>query len=370
MAGRIYSIDSMRIIAMAFIVSIHTDLLRGVGEYGTPINFVIDSSARFAVPFFFVTAGYFFALKTTRRDPIAYFAERAVSIASLYAFGLVLTVPVFLAGSVVREGADRREIPGLIARRTAEFVSPIDLLYYGNSVSEILWFLPALIFSLGLICLISKANMTELLLPIAFGFHGIGLLGASYTMFVDIPFEVRDALFFGFFYSSLGYYIYSADWQPDADRSTLYLGATVLFGALHIAERYVLGYALTGETITQSVYTASYTIATVLVTISLFAFLLSRPNLGKSTPLPSWGNYAVGIYIAHPSVLFVLERAGEALTEMGYEIENTLLWHLVLTPGTFFGALLVYIAVRKLRAIEKGKARLSNVKPVRDRYSK
>ncbi|QCS41702.1 acyltransferase [Natrinema versiforme] len=169
---------------------------------------------------------------------------------------------------------------------------------------------------------------------------------------MDIPFEIRDALFFGFFYVSLGYTIYSRDWQPSPERSTLYLGATVLFGALHLGERYVLGYVLTGETIGQGVYAPSYTIATALGTVSLFCFLLSRPGLGRSTALPSWGRrYAVGIYVAHPPVLFVLETASETVSPFGYEISNTILWHLGSTPATVLGALIVYLASRKLRAI-------------------
>ena len=63
MAKRIYSIDTMRIIAMVFVVLIHTEPFEGMGRYGNLANFLIDSSARFAVPFFFLTSGYFFAYK-------------------------------------------------------------------------------------------------------------------------------------------------------------------------------------------------------------------------------------------------------------------------------------------------------------------
>ncbi|SEW00151.1 acyltransferase [Natrinema salifodinae] len=360
MTNRIHSIDAMRIIAMAFVVSIHTTPFRDLNAYGNIVNFLIESSARFAVPFFFVTAGYFFALKTTRRDPTKYFIKRATTIASIYVFGLALSAPVFLAGAVVRAESENRALASELVLKLAEFGSPLELLYYGNSISEILWFLPALGFSLALIYLFTVTNMTAYLLPVSIGFHLIGLLGASYTMFVDVPFEIRDALFFGFFYTSLGYVIYSSDWQPSSERSTLYLGATVGFGALHLVERYVLGYVFSGETIVQGVYTASYTIATALVTVSLFLFLLSRPNLGKATPLPSWGKYAVGIYVAHPPVLYVLERTGEAL--LGNGTWSAILWHLGLTPATFFGALLVYLAAHRLGLIEIGGSHLPRLR--------
>lgn len=370
MGERIYSIDSMRIIAMLFVVSIHTDPFRGIGIYGNIFNFVIDSSARFSVPFFFMTSGYLFARKTTHRNPTTYFAKRAATISSIYVFGLSLAVPVFLTGAVVRSGADDRAIADIVVSEVIEFTSPLELLYYGNSVSEILWFLPALLFSLGLIYVFTITRKTAYLVPISLGFHVVGLLGASYTMFVDVPFEIRDALFFGFFYTSLGYFLYSHEWQPRSDRSRWYLGATVLFGVLHLAERYALGYVLTDETIGQSVYTSSYSIATALVALSLFVFLLSRPDLGRSTPVPSWGKYAVGIYVTHPAVLFALERGGEMLGSFGYDVENTILWHLVLTPATFFGALLVYVAAHNDGAIEIGGTHLPSIRRIRNHVSR
>ncbi|WP_436345023.1 acyltransferase [Natronorubrum sp. FCH18a] len=370
MGDRIYSIDSMRIIAMVFVVSIHTDLFRGIGFYGNMFNFVIDSSARFAVPFFFVTAGYFFARKTTRRNATTYFAKRAATIASIYVFGLSLAAPVFLAGAIVRSSAENRPLVSIVSTKLTEFTTPLELLYYGNSVSEILWFLPALLFSLGLICSFIVFDKTDYLLPISLGFHVVGLFGASYTMLVDVPFEVRDALFFGFFYTSLGFHIASREWRPKPERSALYLGATVLFGALHLGERYVLGYVLTGESVGQTVYASSYSITTALLTLSLFVFLLSRPDLGRSTPLPSWGTYAVGIYVTHPAVLFALELAGELLGTAGYPVENTILWHLVLTPATFFGALLVYLAAHTVGAIEIGGTHLPSIRRIRNQVSR
>lgn len=370
MAKRVYSIDSMRIVAMAFVVAVHTDPFRGLGAYGNGLNFVIDSTARFAVPFFFLTSGYFFVLKATGRDPTASFLARVRSIGSLYVFGLTLAVPVFLAGAVLRSGVKDGAVASTAASRLAEFASPLELLYYGNSVSEILWFLPALLFSLALIYLFVSLDATRYLLPVAAALHVVGLLGASYTIVVDVPFEVRDALFFGFFYTSLGYAVAARDWQPTADRSRLYLGMTLAFGVLHLAERYFLGYVLTGETVTDSVYTASYTITTVFLACSLFAFLRSRPNLGRGTSLPSWGTYAVGVYVTHPPVLFAFRETADALGPAGYDVTNTLLWHLALTPATFFGALLVYLAAHRLRVIEIGGSHLPRLDRIRNRASR
>lgn len=358
MADRIYSIDAMRIIAMAFIVMIHTDPFEGVNTYGNMITFIIKTTARFAVPFFFLTSGYLFALKTADRDPTEYVTKRAATISSLYVFGLVLAAPTFLASRLTRAYLDGRSLETTAAESLAEFVDPVGLLYYGTSVSEILWFLPALLFSFLFVYVFILIDKPEYALLVALAFHIVGLLGGTYTMFVDLSFEIRDALFFGFFYTSLGYTIRARGRGPSGDRSRLLFGLTVCFGLLQLAELYVLGYPLRGEPFGEYVYAPSYGITTALFTLSLFMFLLSRPTLGADTPLPSWGKYAVGIYVVHPAVFALLRTGRDVLESMGYSIDQTILWHLLLTPTLFFASWLVYIAAHKLRIIEIGGSHL------------
>ncbi|QLD88723.1 acyltransferase [Natronomonas salina] len=365
MTERIHSIDATRIVAMAFVVAIHTDPFRGLGAYGNLANFAIDSTARFAVPFFFLTSGYLFAAKTADRNTRQFLVEQVRTLASLYVFGLLLAAPVFLAGALADRGADAGSVVRTGTQELAGFVSPLELLYFGNSVSEILWFLPALGYSLVLIYGFDRVDGTRYLLPVSLGLHVVGLLASSYGLFLDVPIEHRDALFFGFFYTSLGYHLGASDWRPDADRSTLYLGAAGAFAALNVVERYVLGYVLTGETVTQGVYTASYTIGTALFSIALFLFLLARPGLGQHTALPSWGKSAVGIYVVHPALLYPLERSGTALRLLGVDGSESVLWHLLLTPTVFFGSWLVYVAVRELGAIQDGQVRLPDAWSVR-----
>ena len=336
---------------MAFVVAIHTDPFRGVGTYGNLANFVIDSTARFAVPFFFMTSGYLFARKTADGNAAGYIGKQATTLTSLYVFGLVLAAPVFLAGTILSEGVKSGEVVG----KLAGFVSPLELFYYGDSVSVILWFLPALAYSLLLIYSIDRLDATRYLIPVSLGLHVVGLLGSSYAMFLEVPVEHRDALFFGFFYTSVGYYVHDSDWRPDTARSTLYLSATAVFAALNLWERYLLGYVLTGETFAQGVYTASYTVGTALFSISLFLYLLSRPGLGAGTPLPSWGGYAVGIYVVHPALLYPLERADALTRQIGYG-GDSILWHLALTPAVFFGSWLLYAAIRRSESLRGGRS--------------
>lgn len=352
MPDRIHSIDAMRIIAMVFVVLIHTDPFQDVNAIGNMINFGIKTISRFAVPFFFITSGYFFALKSSDHDLTAYIINRASKIGSFYIFGLMLTVPVFFAGELIQAKLSDQSIQMATVSSGIEYINPIELVYYGTSVSEILWFLPALFFSLFFISVLIRTSHPRYVLPVAVCFHIVGLLGA--TMLVDFPFETRDALFFGFFYTSIGYSISAQGWEPSKEKSRLLFSLICIFVIFQFIEFYIFGYPVRGEPFGAYVYAQSYGISTALLSTTLFLFLLSRPKLFADTPLPAWGTYAVGIYITHPTVFAILRGFRDTVESMGYAVDSTIVWHLILTPATIMGALSVYLLAHKLRIIKIG----------------
>lgn len=370
MAERVHSVDAMRIVAVVFVVLIHTDPFQGLGTTGNAVNFGIKTTARFAVPFFFVASGYFFARKAADRDPREYLARRAVALGSVYAFGLVLAVPAFLGGRMARDATAGRSIVDTASGELPAFFDPVEFLYYGTSVSEVLWFLPALLFSLAFVAAFAVAGRTDLALPVALCFHLVGLLGTSYTMVVDVPFEVRDGLFFGFFYVSLGYTVGRRGWTPARDRSRALLGLVACFAVLQLVEFSMLGYPLRGEPFGSYVFAPSYGVSTALLTVSLFLFLLSRPRLGADTPLPSWGVYAVGIYVVHPVVLEAVRALRDALTAAGYGVGAEVFWHLGATPATLLGALALYRLAHRLRIVEIGGTHLPGAPLLSSRRSR
>ncbi|MDZ5812918.1 acyltransferase [Halorubrum sp. AD140] len=354
MGSRIHSVDAMRIVAVALVVVIHTNPFEGLGASGNALNFALESTARVAVPFFFLASGYFFGLKTLDADPIAYFRARARSLTGLYVFGIVVALPAFLSGTAVEASVAGESASRSVGRRIAEILSPVDLLYYGTSVSEILWFVPALFVALALVAGFAAAGRERLAFPVALALHALALLGPEYASLVDLPFDVRDGLFFGFFYVSAGFAVAERGWRAGDGRSRVLLAAAVAFGALHVAERYAMGYALGGASVADGVYAPSFTLATAPFAVALFLFLLSRPSLGASTPLPDWGGYAVGVYVVHPPVLAALEEIAGGLAVNGTPIAETLGWHLAFTPATFLLALVAYLAAHRLGVIEIG----------------
>ncbi|WP_224269196.1 acyltransferase [Haloprofundus salinisoli] len=351
MGDRLHSIDTLRAVAMFFIVVAHVDPFRGFGAHGNYVYFALDTLGQFDVPFFFAASGYFLARSLTPDDARAYVSGAFRKVGSLYLFGILL----YLAATTVvalLQGAD--VINALLTRRLDD-PSLLGFLYYGDTIGVPLWFLTALFFSICFVTLFVKFEKTRYLLPVAALLHVVGLVGTNLQPLVEVPFETRDALFFGFFYVALGYRLRTSNWSPSEDRSRLYLGAICLVVALQLAEQYAVGYLLRDTTLAQGIVTTEYTLSTVFFVVALFAYALSNPDWGKNTVLPSVGRHAVGIYLVHIPVYRIIVTANELWgPAVGVDFSTTVLWQVTITPLVYVVSLAVYLLMAKAGVIELG----------------
>ena len=347
MGDRIHSIDTLRAVAIFFIVIGHVQPFRGFDTYGNYIYFVLDTFGQFDVPFFFVTSGYFLA-KTVNADNVTATIDRvARKLGSFYLLGRVISIiamlglAAFFGGSIMN-----------VFTRLSNFPL-IDLLYYGNAMAVPLWFLTALFFAIVFVSVFVKLEQTRYLLPVAGGVHVFGIIGMSYQMLYHVPFRTRDALFFGFFYVALGYTIYSVDWTPDTDRSHLYFAAVCVFFGLQLAEQYAIGYVIRDNVLAQEIYMTQYTFSTVFFVFAVFAYALSNPQWGRDTVLPRVGKYALGIYLIHVPVMRTLVAMNRVWgPALGVNLRSTLLWQVALPPLVYVLSLAIYLLLGKMDIIE------------------
>ncbi|WP_089827705.1 acyltransferase [Halogranum amylolyticum] len=349
MSDRIHSIDTLRAIAIFFIVVAHVQPFRGFEAYGNYAYFVLDTVGQFDVPFFFVTSGYFFA-KTVNADNVrAVVGGVAGKLGSIYLFGRLLSLAT-VTGIALLAGVP--VATAVIDRGLGNF-SLLDFLYYGSAMTVPLWFLTALFFSLVFVACFVKVGKTRYLLPVAALFHFVGIVGTSYPMLVDVPLRTRDALFFGFFYVALGYTISAVDWTPNEDRSHVYFGAVCLFAGAQLVEQYVLGYVVRDHVLGEAIYLTEYTLSTVFFVLALFAYALSNPGWGKNTVLPKVGRHALGVYLIHVP-MFRLIHATKRMwaPAIGFDPTTTLSWQLVVTPLVYVLSLGGYLLMAKLHIVE------------------
>ncbi|WP_435156702.1 acyltransferase [Haladaptatus sp. DFWS20] len=351
MSDRIHSIDTLRAVAIFFIVIAHVQPFRGFGTYGNYVYFALDTIGQFDVPFFFATSGYFLA-ETVNVDTVKSTVIGSVrKLGSIYVFGRLLSVTAVIALALL-QGVP---VVNALINRGLGNISAIDLLYFGSALAVPLWFLTALIFSLVFVACFVKFEKTRYLLPVAAIFHIVGLIGTNYQMIVDVPFRMRDALFFGFFYVALGYQISSIDWTPKENRRHIYFGAVCVLAGVQLVEQYAIGYIIRDQVLRQEIYMTEYTVSTIFFVLALFAYVLSNPQWGKNTILPKVGRHALGIYLLHVPLIRLFRTMNRVWRpEIGVDLTSTLLWQLALTPLVYVLSLAIYLLMAKMHVIELG----------------
>lgn len=204
MKKQYHAIDIMKYFSAIMVLIVHTSPLL---PYSESVNFVVNNIiGRFAVPFFFISSGFFVSLKS-REDP-TYFKKYIFALIKLYLFWSILYIP--FGFQWIERNID---IP--------YYLYPIALLlgifYIGTYYH--LWYMPALIFSLIAVEWYTKRFRHRSLLPVTFLLFCIGSLETYYGI-VHIPeiqhiidnymaifFTTRNGLFFGLFFVACGYYL-------------------------------------------------------------------------------------------------------------------------------------------------------------------
>ncbi|MGL5978804.1 MAG: acyltransferase family protein [Erysipelotrichaceae bacterium] len=203
------SIDLMKFTMAILVIAIHTAPLV---QISLPAHlFTVQILARLAVPFFFVTSGYFLFLKLDssigylhpqNRDRVLQYAKR---ILLMYLGYSVIYLPL-LAVSWLKGGFDLSTL--------IRFVR--DLLLMGTYYH--LWYFPALLFASCLVYLCIAKKGLRFTLNISLFLYLIGMLGNVYQpwllslpilgtvtkLYLAIFVTTRNGLFFGCFFFAMG----------------------------------------------------------------------------------------------------------------------------------------------------------------------
>lgn len=327
---RIDSLDALKGFALLAVFFIHA---RGsfINNYqiNTVTGFILINTTRFAVPVFFLISGYLLQVKTENNNSWNYTWKYLKSIGKYYILGSVLWLGVqssvlylnkFIGAAVLSESINM------------QLYSIENLLYLGDAVSPHLWFLTALFISVALIHLSDRFNHFKTLLAGSAVLHVIGILSKAYQ--IPLGFEVprTDALFFGLFLTAAGFYIGKKNFELK-NRRKLLLASTLLLVVLHLVERSVIALALNSSAPFQW---SDYSFLTAPLSISIFLYALSRPELGKGSKLGEYGRDSLWGYVLHPLVLglFIgLTTLIESWT--GLNLLQNVVWSIMITTAGY-----------------------------------
>lgn len=292
---RMQSVDVFRSIAIFAVIVIHTapfELSSSPIGLTLDLATMINQMARFAVPFFFTISGYFWANKVAEYgsvlEPTLFTIKRimilfcAWSLIYLIPWNLFESLEIGLMGLIKMTYWNMvmasRDIPKIIIQGTESH----------------LWFLMALVFSIGISALFIHFHCVGLLTFIALLLYVIGLAGKAYseTPFgLHFEFNFRYGPFFSLIFFVTGIFLQriklKINWFEKGVK-LLALGAIIHFIELYMLNR------IWGVSMLQDYVFGTYLFGVGAALIALSDF--SLPILSRAA---SVGPLVLGIYASH-----------------------------------------------------------------------
>ncbi|HTL47097.1 MAG TPA: acyltransferase [Verrucomicrobiae bacterium] len=293
-------IESFRVLAAFAIILIHAKYFvnQPPFTYHSYAYLFMDCFNRFSVPFYFLTAGYFFYGSCEKgNSPGRVFRRTAGKLLLLYAAWTVIyaAVPRDIVGGIQQQGIVQGLLSGgsdQIHRSWWRFRSH-PLYYLFESTSIHLWFLPALLCGLGLLTLFVKARAERYLLPAAILLYLFGMAASSYkstALGIHLPFlfDGKDGPFTSTLHVAVGWMFAKHNVRVSLNKALL----LVLAGyGLCLMENLAVRPFLS-EPLPLNV-AASH----VLLGAAMFLTALALPEAGKAHAA-RLGPYTLGIYLA------------------------------------------------------------------------
>ena len=340
------AIDLAKFICAIFVVAIH------VAPFGTAdetsvigyMNFFIqDYLARIAVPFFFITSGYFLFRKINLKNfDIKPVKQYLIKLIKLYLIWSLIYFPVRLGGIFT----DKKGIIHGVFSYFKDFI-------FSTSYSH-LWYLNALIFATLLISFLLYKRVKPIYIIAGGGiFYIIGLFGQSWFGFLDplrgtfvwdilkfiqsVITTTRDGLFDGLLFVGIG--MIFAFYKIELSRNKALTGLGISLILLFIE---AFGLQFFG-------YSRSHDTYLFLAPVAFFLFAVIR-----NVQLPDNRNYkkmrtlSSLIYFIHPWIKIILG----AITYLIFKKQAIFLISFLLTFGIAF---FLSSAVMKLSEKPKGK---------------
>ena len=336
---RNYSIDTFKFFAALSVVGIHTQPFANLEQsIYQNIYFILRVLFSFAVPFFFMSSGYLLYRGVHKiQDRKIYILRYLKKIATILVATLICYI-IFNLFKFILSSNPTENIKSL-------FYSIFKLrnIYYGIDEGGMfhLWYLFALIYIVILLYIFN--NRTNQLFFISIFLHVIG----NWIQIKNVGINTRDALFYGLFYTMLGYYMCDNEEFIRIKISKIsqinLIFLLLISNIIEILEAYLM----TSRT---------YYFSTILVSISIFLIIIKNKNILKNSYINQIGKDCLGIYLMHVMVLdiiylFIIKLNLSNLTDR-------LIWHIMITPVVFVISWRIYIIMKQL----VNKIKVKNIK--------
>ena len=209
--ARIANVDILRTVAIIAVIIIHTAPFKFIlspNWYSLNLPIVINQAARFAVPFFFVLAGYFWANRFKDKKELCLVTLKMLKriLILFLAWSAIYILPTNIIDSFIYGIWGPFQV---IHNNVMNVVTnPFAILIGGTKIH--LWFLSVLLLSLLIAAIFIYFNFDNLLIIIAIILFLIGLTGKAYSdtaIGFHSSFDFRNGPFFSLICFVTGYFL-------------------------------------------------------------------------------------------------------------------------------------------------------------------
>jgi peptidoglycan/LPS O-acetylase OafA/YrhL len=288
-------IDCMRVLAIVFVLLAHTQFFTKQKDFPSEsLALLTDQGGRWALPFFWIVAGYFWGKKIRAGNDIDRVSMGyGARIFKLWAFWslVYLIVPNdFQAFQMVGISAFFKvpywRLMGLLK-------DPIQIFFVGSKWH--LWFFMSLLWGFAVTTVVLKYGRERWLIWFGAALYACGLILPGSLMGIPkgvaIPFQAKWGPFFSTIFIVIGWY-FSKDekWLSSKFALKLLLGGILLSG-LEIYFFYIIFKVPLAD--------HSFLLGTLLYGVGVTGLILSKPKFGENTFISQLGKYVLGIYAIH-----------------------------------------------------------------------
>lgn len=304
---RIASFEWGRVAALFAVITIHSQAFMTGPFYNDQpwLGLMLNQLCRFAVPLFFILAGYFIMPKLLAA-PSATFRRYSLPLLKIWLIWSAIYLLVPFNGEILLS-------QGYVAERMGYWLyllqNPLNTLFEGGIVH--LWYLPGLLCGLAVITIFCQYKQEKWLLPVATILYIYGLMAGSYTPIYDLPAPIftRNGPFLSTLMLTIGFII-----RKNSFRVSLPIAASVaIIGmVIHLGEAFFL----TRYDIPFNVH--DFLIGTPLWSTGIFLLLANKPDFGRSPFTFLISQETLGIYLCHLLIIILLMNLFPVVGLSGY----------------------------------------------------
>lgn len=303
-ATRIASIESFRVLAIFAVIVLHTGFVTSLSRSADG-NFLIVLTGYLvwwvAVPYFFITAGYFFRQSVLKgRNPVAILREYVSPLTGILVvwLSIYIVIPPSWPAEVFHHGLAQTFGATGLKNIQLLLTQHITLFLEGHRPVWHLWFLPALMVSMAALAMIAIFQLERYLVPLILSLYVLALIEEISAGYFPHTFHVGTWVG-AILLTTIGY------WVGDREQPTVGMAYGLIMGGYAFA-------LLEGTIIHTMTHSSSQAIQDhiylggVALGLGIFLLALGKPELGRSTPFPFLARFTLGVYVTHIFVMYTL----------------------------------------------------------------